>query len=418
MERDPSRPIPKRKPFRRPTTNQQPPQTIDDFLLAGRTQPQQQPHDPLHATNQQQHAAATAVEGYIPSRNTTTSTTQQPQGSAAVAAVSFSNDSASADTTAASTKTHHGAKKGGDNPKDDDQTPLYIHSLAELMEAAGETLPPPSSSTAPIAPGDILEADLEFSVMTQQDYDKDVTTFKQQQEEERQQQLQVVMGKPNLFPDESSSSGDDDDDGNEDMREEEDDDDIMEIYMANEDEVDEGEDQIHYDEEDENRPEPEAKPFRLLWQALTDWMTPQTVSWIKSLRLTDSAESNSSSNNHVMDNEWAPMVDRSDIGSSRYAGVMAMLKLYLTGCMKELHYPSEDRRRAEKRLTDLLRTFDYSRENPKLHVSHWKAMTCILLDMVMANDPSARELPSPVAALNMSLEEYQYLSQKTIQTYA
>jgi hypothetical protein len=79
----------------------------------------------------------------------------------------------------------------------------------------------------------------------------------------------------------------------------------------------------------------------------------------------------------------------------------------------------DERRKAEKRLTDLLRTFDYSRENPKLHVSHWKAMTCVLLEMVMkvTNENHVHQVPPSVADLDMSLEEYQYLTQKTITTF-
>jgi hypothetical protein len=251
--------------------------------------------------------------------------------------------------------------------------------------------------------------------MTQQDYDSKLSKIKQERDEDRHEQMRIFMGKPTLFPDSSDEEDDE--------VKMEDDTDVMEVLMVGEVPDEEKEDQIHYNDEDDNRPEPEAKPFRLLWQALTDWMTPHTVSWIRNLH---ASASNSQSNHVDTDNEWAPMVDRSDIGSSRCAGVMAMLKLYLTGCMEELRYPAEDRRRAEKRLTDILRTFDYSRENPKLHVSHWKAMTCILLEMVMANgeenscenrSEGKMKVPPSVAVLGMSLEEYQYLSRKTIHTF-
>ena len=177
---------------------------------------------------------------------------------------------------------------------------------------------------------------------------------------------------------------------------------------------------LQYDDMDDDRPEPELRAFRLLWEALTDWMTPETVKWIKSLHNAVSKDATSSST--TIDNlysDWTPMDDRSDIGASRCAGVMAMLRLYLAGCMEELNHPLDARRRAEKRLMDILRTFDYSRENPRLPVGHWKAMTCILLDMVMieTRESVLNKIPLSVDSVGVTLEEYQYLTRKAVTTF-
>jgi hypothetical protein len=148
-------------------------------------------------------------------------------------------------------------------------------------------------------------------------------------------------------------------------------------------------------------------------------MTPETVKWIKSLHYAVSQDASGSST--TIDMDWTPMVDRSDIGASRCAGVMAMLRLYLAGCMEELNHPADARRRAEKRLTDILRTFDYSRENPRLPVGHWKAMTCVLLDMVMIETRESvltvNKIPLSVESVGITLEEYQYLTRKTVTTF-
>ena len=72
------------------------------------------------------------------------------------------------------------------------------------------------------------------------------------------------------------------------------------------------------------------------------------------------------------------------------------------------------------RLGDLLRTFDYSREAPKLGVKMWKAITCILLDMVMVEtrrEASVETVPPAVSAVEMSLDEYRYLTRSSVQTF-
>ena len=75
--------------------------------------------------------------------------------------------------------------------------------------------------------------------------------------------------------------------------------------------------------------------------------------------------------------------------------------------------------RAKGRLGDFLRTFDYSREAPKLGVKMWKAITCILLDMVMVEtrEASVETVPPAVSAVEMSLDEYRYLTRSAVQTF-
>ena len=114
----------------------------------------------------------------------------------------------------------------------------------------------------------------------------------------------------------------------------------------------------------------------MLWQALSDWLTPEAVAWVNGLEKEyfvqqQQQQNDENANNKETSNiaaavvvssssDWAPQVDRSDIGASRCAGLMAMIKLYLPTAMKELKRSEDLRRIAERRLADLLRCFDYS----------------------------------------------------------
>eukprot|EP00535_Pseudo-nitzschia_heimii_P010601 CAMPEP_0197177348 /NCGR_PEP_ID=MMETSP1423-20130617/2982_1 /TAXON_ID=476441 /ORGANISM="Pseudo-nitzschia heimii, Strain UNC1101" /LENGTH=598 /DNA_ID=CAMNT_0042626881 /DNA_START=69 /DNA_END=1865 /DNA_ORIENTATION=+ len=313
--------------------------------------------------------------------------------------------------------------KGLSSSNDDDDDPLVIDSLEGLMRAAGKNLPEnPEKITKDTK---MVEANISFSVMTQDQYENNLPIMKEEQEEERKRQLQVFMGKHDIFgdcDDNESIEGAVDDDGIEDD-DGDDDDAVMELLLGSD---------INSDDEDDDTStglQSKDRAFILLWNALTDWMTHDTVLWVKALRDNHEKERFSNNNNDGIasaklgcnndskniDTEWSPMVDRSDIGASRCAGVLAMIRLYLGQCMEELNHPLESRRKAEKRLNDIMRTFDYSRDNPKLTADHWKAMTCILLDAVLIESRDTLvSIPQSVAKIGMSMEEFEYLSRKSV----
>ena len=271
------------------------------------------------------------------------------------------------------------------------------------MRAAGQ--PMPANPNKITKDTQMVEANISFSVMTQDQFETKLPNLKEEQELERQEHLQKFLGKHDIF-------GEDDDDDetlegalNENSdSDDEDDDAIMELLL--------GSDLDNSDREEEQPMQ--VKAFSLLWDALTNWMTHETVAWMTNLRDTHNDDSNTQTDQAV-DREWTPMVDQSDIGASRCAGVLAMLRLYIPQCMDELHHPLESRRKAEKRLNDLMRTFDYSRENPKLSASHWKVMACVLLDAVLIETrQSSSAAPPSVAKLGMSQAEFEYLSRKAV----
>jgi len=163
-------------------------------------------------------------------------------------------------------------------------------------------------------------------------------------------------------------------------------------------------------DDDEQDRMPEIRAFRSLWDALNQWLTPETVAYVDQLERQQPDDLRDDASQRTL------QVDRSDIGASRCAGLMAMIKLYLPSCLEELHQPPSLRRRAEHRLGNLLRTLDYSREAPKLQVSFWKAMTCVVLEMVLV-ETRQEGLPSSVAAIGMTLEEYRCLTRSVIQGF-
>jgi hypothetical protein len=322
-----------------------------------------------------------AVEGYVPN----------------VAVAEASSKSPETTTTVHFDDT---AKKQKEEGEED--SPLILSSVEEMFQAAGHKLPDDPTKITPDT--QLVEADIAFSVMTQNQYDGKLGELKREQEDELQAQLKMFMGKANAFQDQDgASNGDKDDDEDED-----DEDDFMEMLM--EQDVDDDAFDYNYGDDGEIA-ELEIRAFRNFWDALSDWITPEAVDWMARLERPGGGEKLQNNN------EWTPQVDRSDVGASRCAGLMAMIKLYLPRSLDELQHPKDIRRTAEKRLGDFLRTFTYAHEAPKLQTKLWKAMTCIFLDMVLIETRQPDKLPPSVQAVGMTLDEYRYLTQSAVPTF-
>jgi hypothetical protein len=412
VERDPSMAATKRKTFRQ--SNKKNKDQNDNDVVNQHQQP---------SSTSAAHYAS--IEGYVPASSSGMEASMKLLPNRGVKKVE-NNDQAS-------------SSSNSENENENDEDPLVIDSLEELMLAAGEKMPDnPSKITKDTK---MVEANISFSVMTQDQYDTKLPAMKEEDEEERKRQVDVFMGRRDIFGDDDENiegavegdgigvgigndNGDDDDD-------DDDADAIMELLLGSD---------IDADDENDNSSagrQPEVRAFTLLWDALTTWMTHDTVVWVKALRdshqkhkestigNTNNINATASITKAMLGNnnnsEWSPMVDRSDIGASRCAGVLAMIRLYIGQCMEELNHPLESRRNAEKRLNDIMRTFDYSRENPKLTAGHWKAMACILLDTVLIEtreaDSALIQVPSFVANIGMSKEEFEYLSRKAVLTF-
>jgi hypothetical protein len=321
-------------------------------------------------------ADPTAIEGYTPTTMPTISTK-------AKAKTSFA-----ADTKQSSSET----------PSDDDD-PLVFNSLADLMETAG-TLPP-NDWNDPTQPPAVVEAELSFSCMDPDDYkeqlEEEDDEDEEEEEEEREEEPQV-------------DGNDDDDDDDDDIENETSQDDggggFLNDFFSNED-----------DEEPVERREERA--FLTLWKAIAHWVTPESVQYVTLLheRQQQGAESGQLL---AWDNEYVPQVDRSDVGASRCAGLMALLQMHIPRCLQELGRSMEERRTAERRLADLLRCWDYGRPAAvKLGTKLARALTCVLLETVLMvpglEDPV--KLPVSCQAVDMKVEEYRYLTRSAILSF-
>ncbi|KAL3935419.1 MAG: hypothetical protein SGBAC_009058 [Bacillariaceae sp.] len=350
---------------------------------------------PKDATTTMSHDT---IEGYQPSQ------THQP-------AVSFTPQTYSTSTeeqkAPRNTQPNH---ESANSLADEEEPQIILSSFEELFEAAGNEMPADRNKITPDTK--LVEADLSFSVMTQEHYGEKMTEMKREIAQEQQDMYRMFMGNEKVFGDESSGDGEESDDDDDNSEEE-----LQNLFM--EQEMDMDVDDYYQDDDDDEVDDSEQtnntpRAFSLIWGALSRWWTPEAVAWMARLENQSSADDGSLYGN----NNWSPHVDRSDIGASRCAGLMAMVKLYLPSSMSELSFPQELQRTAESRIGDWLRTFDYSAEAPKLPVKMWRAISCMLLDMVLVESRKPVEkLPPSVVAVGISLDEYKYLTRSAVQAF-
>jgi len=177
------------------------------------------------------------------------------------------------------------------------------------------------------------------------------------------------------------------------------------------------------------------RTFRTFWELLTRWATSSTVDLILSyqgVRPTpddDLHVATISSQHHGSAVEESKLDDSQqeqrcdvNIGASRQQAIMSMIKMCLGRSLSELnkistvqdeHGIKVDQRRVEQRLADLVRTFDTSTGGTDLNMKMWKGLTTLLIRNVFPHNTgteNSKELPKSIQALNISVEEYQYLT--------
>jgi hypothetical protein len=298
--------------------------------------------------------------------------------------------------------------KSDDNNKNKSQEPLIFGSLADIMEAAG-TLPPQDPSGEP----QLVEADLSFSCLSPEEYRRRLEEMSQLESKEELENNNNGDRKPEWKQKNPSPYGS--------MLDEP----AGECYMGNDpslsdEENDDSEgggggffDLLGGEGCDEESISEVAPPrsFRILWECLSPLITHESCYFLRKLK--QEHEIAGSSGNLIT------TTHADDLSASRSAGFMAMLRMYISRSLKELGQPVDMRRTAEQRLTGLLHTFNFNRPAGKLDTSQWKALTCILLEMVLFLDTTngeASKLPASVQAVGMTVEEYRYLIKNTIGT--
>ena len=118
--------------------------------------------------------------------------------------------------------------------------------------------------------------------------------------------------------------------------------------------------------------------------------------------------------------DTVPHPQDDDVSAARCAGLLAQLPT--EQCWSELlgkRDTQDDLRATEQRLAELLRCFNYSRPVKLETVALYRALTCVLLDIVLEL-PSAdgvEDVPGPCRAVGMSAEEYRYLTRSAIANF-
>ena len=264
-----------------------------------------------------------------------------------------------------------------DTTKDDstsNEEPVVFSSLADMMQAAG-TLP---DQTEPIDPSSnsVIEADLQFSCMAPEDYEA-------LQNEAAVEQERVFLGlRP---PDENTPEF---------------------LLSEEEDGSSRGSnggdlwDVLGDDSDDETENAAPPRSFLKLWTAISQWVTPQAVNYVRSIRRGDDEESS-----------LEPVL-KTDIEASRCAALMNLLKRHVV-CKDAKHHAMH----ASTKLGNLLRCFDYAQPSPDLDGAHARALAWILLESV-ATEPNAKEMPQICVDLEMDPQEYGYLVESAICSFS
>jgi hypothetical protein len=289
--------------------------------------------------------------------------------------------------------------------EDDDAPPIVFHSLSEMMAVAG-TLPtaPSSSNASLLSDAVVVEAELQFSCMDPEEYDRQLQQEEDDDDDDDEEEDQYDPQQTHAIPDENS---DPDDDG------------FFGMFGADDDEEEE-------EEEKSDVAPPPPRAFLKLWTAVAQWVTPEAVQYVVGGGIAAS-----------------PVPAKSDIEMSRCIALMNLLRLHLNNNhnsnnnvhpyhhQHQVHHQQEevvmvDNDLAQRqRVGELLRRFDYRQPSPSLDTSLVKALARILWDMV-SWPPTTKEeedkttttvVPPVCAAVGLSVDEYRYLVRSSLRNF-
>jgi len=330
--------------------------------------------------------------------------------------------------------------------QEEEEGPLVFNSLADMMEAAGN-LPSQDLTDNP----QVVEANLTFSCLSPEDYQDGLILQgmdqQQQQEEESDKREKhdttKNVNRKDVTFDEETTTGETEwkAQGPPLSRTNVEDSCILDGYTGNNPVSDEeygsnDEDESVDDDggggifdfmggrDDSEAEEPLVQPraFRILWECLSSLITHNACVFLRHLER-DTAVNGA--NSYLI-----TATPSSDLAASRSTGFMTMIRMYISRCLNELGQPEDLRRTAEQRLQGLVLTLDFSRPAAKLDTKHWKALTCILLEIVLFLGPKKDEanedrdggsachpLPPSIQAVGMAVDEYSYMVKSTIKTF-
>ena len=254
-----------------------------------------------------------------------------------------------------------------------------------------------------------IETNMEFSCMTREEYDESVEMaiaagvsveeFLGQQEEARRNE-EII-------------------DDVEDEKKADEDESMTEIDSTERDEFLDFFSTCDEEDEEEILPPPKPRPFMILWNAITTWMTGEAMLCAQNL------SSNAVERNDILEKEHAETRVIDDIGVSRCKGLMAMLKFNLIKALEDLGHNADDgftRKTSEEQLGKWVQFFNFSEPMVKLDSTMWRALTVILLNNIMPKDDLAhkrqsdreKRFPESAKAAGLTFDEYHYLAESAI----
>lgn len=276
------------------------------------------------------------------------------------------------------------------------------------------------STKNPLDETSVLEADLEFSCMSAQEYDAML------KESETSDTFEENDTEGDEEPDTENSGGflDDSDEGNEDDSHDEGG--LFDFFGGGDDDA----------LVEEALPPPPLRPFMVLWNALSGWITAEAVAVLRKHK--SELFSSNGKEGVILETKGDGTdmhIGTCDIDLSRCAGLMTMLKMNLVKALSESGYNSEDlytRRIAENRLSEFVQCFDFSRSMVKFDMKMYRALTIILVSIVLPRHDIAYEgeagiivkdepsneipFPSPLREIGVTEEEFKYLVNRAIPT--
>ncbi|GFH56752.1 hypothetical protein CTEN210_13228 [Chaetoceros tenuissimus] len=324
-----------------------------------------------------------------------------------------------------------------------EQGPKIIKSLAELIEL-GQQANAHLENSETEENGEkmetMIEANMEFKCISENEYEAAIEKAKEA----------GISVEEYVAQQENNSQEEDDEkmsmNTEEEMDEEErvtieTEDDIFQQddYMDEEEEEEEGDmfeffGEEQQEEEEEVLFEPELRAFMILWNALKAWITADAVDVLKKCKSESFAFKDDSEGYRITKQDpfgKSKKEQPCDVHLSRCAGLMNMLKLNLTKCLDDCGYSADDGytiKTAESRLYEFVQFFDYSEPMVKFHSDMWKALTVILLNIVLPRHDLAFEgksgiivqdhaeltLPLMLREVGITMEEYKYLVNSAI----
>lgn len=276
------------------------------------------------------------------------------------------------------------------------------------------------STKNPLDETSVLEADLEFSCMSAQEYD---AMLKESQTSDTFEENDTEGDEE---PDTENSGGflDDSDEGNEDDSHDEGG--LFDFFGGGDDDA----------LVEEALPPPPLRPFMVLWNALSGWITAEAVAVLRKHK--SELFSSNGKEGVILETKGDGTdmhIGTCDIDLSRCAGLMTMLKMNLVKALSESGYNSEDlytRRIAENRLSEFVQCFDFSRSMVKFDMKMYRALTIVLVSIVLPRHDIAYEgeagiivkdepsneipFPSPLREIGVTEEEFKYLVNRAIPT--